>query len=65
MFSWEVSGMSKGAIFTKNLRKLILYTFNLTDEIIYFQRLLSLQPYGSRDFEIGSCRQHGFFILLQ
>ena len=28
-------------------------------------RLLSLQPYGSRDFEIGSCCQHGFFILLR
>ena len=28
-------------------------------------RLLSLRPYGSRDFEIGSCRQHGFFILLR
>ena len=23
-------------------------------------RLLSLRPYGSRDFEIGSCRQHLF-----
>ena len=27
-------------------------------------QLLSLRPDGSRDFEIGSCRQHGFFILL-
>ena len=27
--------------------------------------LLSLRPYGSRDFKIDSCRQHGFFILLQ
>ena len=22
------------------------------------------QTYGSRDFEIGRCGQHGFFILL-
>ena len=28
-------------------------------------KLLSLRFYKSRDFEIGSCRQHGFFILLQ
>lgn len=28
-------------------------------------KLLSLQPYGSSDFEVGSCRQHGFFISLQ
>ena len=26
--------------------------------------LLSLRPYGSRDFEIASCEQHCFFILL-
>ena len=26
--------------------------------------LLSLSPYGSIDFEIGSCRQHGLYILL-
>ena len=27
-------------------------------------QLLSLRPHGSRDFEIGSCRQHLLFILL-
>ena len=27
--------------------------------------LLSLQPHRSRDFEIGSCRQHVLFILLR
>ena len=26
--------------------------------------LLSLRPYGSRNFEIGSCRQHGFFYFV-
>ena len=28
------------------------------------EQLLSLRPYKNRDFEIGSRRQHGFFILL-
>ena len=27
-------------------------------------QLLSLLSYGSRDFKIGSCPQHGFFVLL-
>ena len=26
--------------------------------------LLSLRPYGSRDFEIGSCCKHGFLIFV-
>ena len=31
---------------------------------LHDESLLSLGPYGSRDFEIGRWRQHGFFILL-
>ena len=27
-------------------------------------RLLSLRPYGSRDFQVGNCYQHGFFIFF-
>ena len=27
--------------------------------------LLSLWPYGSRNFEMGSCRQHGFAYKTQ
>ena len=27
--------------------------------------IVPARPYGSRDFEIGSCRQHGFSILLR
>ena len=40
-----------------------LFTFWKTK--INETRLLSLRPYGIRDVEIGSCRQHGFFILLR
>ena len=32
--------------------------------IVNKEQLLSLQLYRSRDFEIGCCREHGFFILL-
>ena len=27
-------------------------------------QLLYLLPYGGRDFDIDSCRQHNFYILL-
>ena len=44
------------------------HNFNIycyfTKETI-LQLLLSLQPYGSVDFETGYCRQHSFSILLR
>ena len=33
--------------------------------IDFFNSSLFLRLYGSRGFEIDSCRQHGFFILLR
>ena len=31
---------------------------------LFIFTLLSLRPYGSRDFEIGSCRQQGFLFCF-
>ena len=42
-----------------------MVVFNFS--VLYMKHpfLPSLWPYRSRDFEIGSCRQHGSFILLR
>ena len=51
---------------------MVVFTFSVSDKKHPFWStkvnevgLLSLRPYGSRDFEKGSCRQNGFFILLR
>ena len=38
----------------------MVFTFSVSYQKHHI--LLSLRPYGSRDFKIDSCRQHGFFI---
>ena len=44
----------------------IIFFFIFINTIIESHLVLSsLRPCGSRNFEIDSCRQHGFFILLQ
>lgn len=43
------------------MKNLQTHTKNIPEPLL---SLLSLQPYESREFEIPSCRQHGFCILL-
>ena len=42
---------------------MVVLTFSVLDRKYPF--LLSLLPFGSREFEIASCRQYDFFILLR
>ena len=41
-----------------------VFTIILSIYIVLYPFLFQ-RPYGSRDFEIGSCRQHGLFTLLR
>ena len=46
-----------------NMRiSMVVFTFSVLYRKHFF--LLPLRPYGNRDLEIGSSRQHGFFIMF-
>ena len=54
-------GEFNGAIHFFCCRRETPFLVNKSNE----EQLLALQPYGSRHFEIETCGQHGFFILLR
>ena len=49
----------------ENRKKEIENSKHLFNSLTHITHLLFLRHCGGRDFELGSCHQHRFFILLQ